>query len=285
MGLILRAVMLWGAFFTQALAANWVVSLPAIEKALRPVLDAQDRVTVLLPPELSPHHWQMKPSQLKRLAEADYVVIVDKHLEAPLARWLEAHQKPAVVWRDLPNVTLLKSEETHEHHDHHEGHEHPLAYNPHLWLSPHNIHSLWQGLQQKGWVREEKVVKAVHALKALDAEIDHFLQPVKATPFVVLHDAFAYFEHPYGLNKVGVVDVDANTPMSLRQFHQVRMLVQQKQVHCVIYPDTHSAKTLKRLTTGLGVKLQGLDALGWKAPTLEAWFWQLAKGYKACLTP
>ncbi len=274
--------MLWGVFFTQGMAANWVVSLPALEKVLQPVLGAEDRVSVLIPPGRSPHHWQLTPSQLRQLAEADYVVIVDVHLESALARWLKAHKKPVLIWREQPGIQVLEVE-NQGHGDGHHAHE--MSYNPHIWLSPHNIFALWQGLRAQGWISAHRQADAMRALRALDAELTQQLQSVRHVPFVVLHDAFAYFEAHYHLNKVGVVDVDANTPMTLRQFQQVRALLQQKQVRCVIYPDTQSVKTLKRLVAGLPVRLQGLDALGWHAASLEAWLKQLAKGYRTCLMP
>lgn len=254
-----------------------MVTLPAVARVVEPLIGP---VEVLLPPGQSPHHWALRPSQLQQLSRAEGVVLVSPILEQPVYRWLMQHDQrlKTLVWSQLDGVVRLSA----EHHHHHE--KEAARLNPHLWLSPHNARILMQALAAK----QDVPVTHLHQVQAqLDKTVEQvrqLLSPVRHRPFLVLHDAFAYFEHDFGLNKAGVIELDANGHIGVKRLLAMRARIEHDGIRCIVYPSHASPRLLQRLVKGLDVKLQPLDALGWQQPGYNDWLVALAKGYRACLT-
>lgn len=284
-------------------AAHWVVSLPAVAHWVRPMLLPEDTLTVLLPPGQSPHHWALKPSQIRALAEADHIVLVAPTLEAPLYRWARAHQRPLLVWSELDGVKLLYGE-AHAH-DHEMDHQHAhraarntsgkkdmLHLNPHLWLSPQNGRVLIQAVAAAQQILHPQQREAVQAreqgalgqLAQLDEQAGAALKPLRDVPYMVLHDAFAYFDDTYRLNKVGVIEPPAGG-IGLKRLLVMRERLQQAHVRCVLYPAHESPRLLHQLVRGLAVRTQAVDVLGWQHEALDDWFRSIVEGYVQCLNP
>ncbi len=286
-------VLIWLASAT-AQAAQWVVSLPAVAHWVRPMLMPGDTLTVLLQPGHSPHHWALKPSQLKALARADRIVLVSAALEAPLYRWARAQKRPLIVWDQLPGITRLQGEgHTHDHAaSAHRALEHaPQTFNPHLWLSPENGRALIQAVAQaqhalhpQSTVVAQKTHVVLARVTQLDREAETTLAPLRRVPYMVLHDAFAYFDHHYRLNKVGVIEPPAGG-VGLKRLLAMRNRLQQAGVRCVLYPSHENPKLLHTLVRGLAVRTQAVDVLGWQYKTLSGWFRAIVKGYAQCLRP
>ncbi|SIO01485.1 zinc transport system substrate-binding protein [Sulfurivirga caldicuralii] len=284
-------------------ASHWVVSLPAVAHWVRPMLLPEDTLTVLLPPGQSPHHWALKPSQIRALAEADHIVLVAPALESPLYRWARAHQRPLLVWSALEGVKLLYGEGHHhdseaEHGDAHgvdgdaPAEKDALHLNPHLWLSPQNGRALVRAVaavQQTLHPQQRQAVQAreqaaLAQLTQLDEQADAALKPLRDVPYMVLHDAFAYFDETYRLNKVGVIEPPASG-IGLKRLLAMRERLQQANVRCVLYPAHKNPRLLRQLVRGLPVRTQAVDVLGWQHNALDDWFSSIVKGYVQCLSP
>lgn len=133
---------LWGGA-TQAADAAVVASLKPIGFIASAIADGVTETEVLLPDGASEHDYSLRPSDVKRLQNADLVVWVGPEMEAfmqkPVSKLPEAKQ---VTIAQLENVKplLMKSihgdDDDHDHaeksdEDHHHG-----DFNMHLWLSP-----------------------------------------------------------------------------------------------------------------------------------------------------
>ncbi|WP_294949134.1 zinc ABC transporter substrate-binding protein [Sulfurivirga sp.] len=278
MGIILRAVGLWWLLFAVAHAGQtWVVTLPGTAKALAPALGPDDRLTVLLQPGQNPHHWALKPSQLRTLKQADHIVLVDRDFEAPVLKQIQqgGWWYKTVVWSELRGVEKLKADAGHG-----DG-----GINPHLWLGPRNALALLRQLGRKGLLPVPQTRRALSALGRayLNMQID--MADLQGKPYMSWHGAFAYFEKDLDLKPVAVIEPGEGERLSLRRMNEVRQLIREKNVRCIIYPAHQSPAVLKNLVRGLNVRLQPLDALGWQQKDYLSWMKQLADGYKACLNP
>ncbi len=285
---------MWGLGGT-AQAAQWVVSLPAVAHWIRPMLLPEDTLTILLRPGQSPHHWALKPSQLKALAQADRIVLVSPTLEAPLYHWAQAHQRPLIVWSQLPGVKLLQGDAHHHHPDeqHTEaGEQHAvLTLNPHLWLSPHNGRALIRAVAQAQHTLHPQAATLEKQLQTVLARVDVMdqaaftaLAPVRDVPYMVLHNAFAYFDDTYHLNRVGVIEPPAGG-IGLKRLLAMRARIQQANVRCVLYPAHENPRLLRQLVRGLPVHTRAVDVLGWQHDGLGSWFAAIVDDYVQCLTP
>ena len=84
---------------------------------------------LLVEPDISPHHFHLRPSDAEALEEADVIFWVSEYLEAPLAKAIAARAKSGASIELLPTLdprSLIHYDEDddgHEGHDDHDGHD------------------------------------------------------------------------------------------------------------------------------------------------------------------
>lgn len=83
---------------------------------------------LLVEPEVSPHHFHLRPSDAEALEEADAIFWVSEFLESPLAKAIEARAKPGAAVKLLPTLdphSLIRyDEDDHDEHGHEDEHGH-----------------------------------------------------------------------------------------------------------------------------------------------------------------
>ena len=137
---------LWGTT-AQDVNAAVVASLKPLGFIASAIADGVTETQVLLPDGASEHDYSLRPSDVKRLQNADLVVWIGPEMEAFMQK--TAKQVPAqkqVTIAELAGVKPLlmkgSDDDGDEHgHDHAHGEKgdgdhHHGEYNMHLWLSP-----------------------------------------------------------------------------------------------------------------------------------------------------
>ena len=136
-----------------------LTSIKPLQLIAAAVQDGTGTPEVLLPPGASPHHYALRPSDIRRLGEAELFYWVGPDLEGFLPRVLEGRQRPSVALQDLDGLHLRHFGEKHRHAEeaHHEptsrhaGHDHDHDRHAHSHAAPaprttakahdHNHHS------------------------------------------------------------------------------------------------------------------------------------------------
>ncbi|ANF27946.1 zinc ABC transporter substrate-binding protein [Stutzerimonas stutzeri] len=162
-----------------------LTSIKPLQLIAAAVQDGVGKPAVLLPPGASPHHYAMRPSDVRQIRSADLFYWIGPDMEGFLAPVLEGRKRPSVAIQSLPGLTLrhfgdLAGEHEAEHdrhdehaheahgehsdqaHDEHDDHaheaaadheEHDHAHRPgsldaHLWLLPANAVTIAEGMAQ-----------------------------------------------------------------------------------------------------------------------------------------
>lgn len=301
-----------------AYALQVVVTIPPLAGLVKPLLADSDEVTVLLKPGLSPHGFQLKPSHLKALAQSDLLVSVG----TPVDAWInKSSERLSITNLKMSQLASLQTypirnsgvwaEELyeegghHHHHDHH-GHHHDhhaheaLKYDGHLWMSMHNAQAYVKAVAK--WLKTQQPSQAeainqreqawLKQLQKTENDILNYLQPVKNYPYLVLHDAYQYFEKQFQLNGAGSVRLSPELSPSLKRIGALRQVMQERDVQCVFqepqFPKKHVLSVVRGLEVNVGmlnpmgtVHLERLADAPWTA--YDEWMWQLARSVKACL--
>ena len=163
-----------------------LASIKPLQLIAAAVQDGVGKPAVLLPPGASPHHYAMRPSDVRQIRSADLLYWIGPDMEAFLAPVLKGRKGPSVAMQSLPGLTLRHFGETareheaehddHDEHAHeaHDGHaepahdehaheaadvhaddhdEHDHAHRPgsldaHLWLLPANAVTIAERIAQ-----------------------------------------------------------------------------------------------------------------------------------------
>ncbi|PXV77877.1 zinc ABC transporter substrate-binding protein ZnuA [Pantoea sp. PNA 03-3] len=303
-------------FTLAALAFATAVALPAhanVVASIKPVgfiasaiADGVTPVEVLLPDGASEHDYALRPSDVKRLQNADLVVWVGPEMEAFMTKSAAAlPEKKNLEIVQIPGVKtmLLRGGEDDDHdnheaaeHDHDaEHHHHHGEFNMHLWMSP-------EIAQKTAVAIHEKLLELMPQDKAkLDANLQHFeaeladtdkriisqLAPVKDKGYFVFHDAYTYFEKHYGLSPTGHFTVNPEIQPGAQRLHQIRTQLVEKKAVCVFAEPQFRPAVIDAVARGTQVRKGTLDPLGTDISlgkdSYVKFLSQLSSQYETCL--
>ena len=243
---------------------------------------------VLLPPGASPHHYALRPSDVRKVQSADLLYWIGPDMEGFLPRVLNSLTLPSVAVQDLPGLKLRHfGEDSHSHNEEADEHDHdhrPGTLDAHLWLSPVNARVIatkmatdLSAVDAVNAARYQSNLKAFTArLDALDVRLKSRLAGVAGKPYFVFHEAFDYFEDAYGLKHAGVFTVAAEVQPGAQHVAAMRTRLQEVGKTCVFSEPPLRPRLAETLVAGLPVKLAELDALGGYTPAT-------AQGYEQML--
>lgn len=271
---------------------NVVTDIPPVQSLVAQVMGQTP--AVLLPPGADAHSFQMRPSQAQSLADADLVIWVGPEMTPWLGDVLKSvggGQSLELIHADGV-ATRSFAEEHHDHdHDHgHEGHDHS-GTDPHAWLDPANA-SVWLDAIAAELAKVDPDNAATYAdnaaagkerIASLDAELKAQLDPIKASPFVVFHDAYGYFADHYGLTVAGAVSAgDASSP-SVARLTEVRAAA--GDAVCLFPEVQHDPKLVAQMAEDGGVTLgEPLDPEGSALQAGPELYADLMRGLATTLT-
>lgn len=287
LSLALPALLLALATARAAEPPQVVASIVPLHALAAAVMREVGEPSLLVPPGSSPHGFQLRPSDAKRLEGADIIVWVGDALETFLDKPLRnlARRARIVEAAKLPGVTLYSVRkggvwDEHDHaHGHHHGrdskHAHAQAIDGHLWLDPTNgiviLRALAEALAERDPSRADRyranAQEEIARIEALDRELAHKLASVKDKPFVVFHDAYQYFEKRYGLGAAGSITVSPERPPSAKRLAQLRKTIRERGAVCVFAEPQFPSPLVQSVAEGTGARAGTLDPVG--APPLR----------------
>ncbi|WP_337036340.1 zinc ABC transporter substrate-binding protein ZnuA [Pantoea agglomerans] len=294
------------ASLTLPAQANVVASLKPVGFIAAAIADGVTPVDVLLPDGASEHDYSLRPSDAKRLKNADLVVWVGPEMEAFMAKSaaeLPAQKNLAMVNIDGVKPLLISGGEDEDEHtaekseeqDADAHHHHHGEFNMHLWLSPEiarktavAIHGkLLELMPQDKAKLDANLQQFEVALADTDKRVSAQLAPVRNKGYFVFHDAYTYFEKQYGLSPTGHFTVNPEIQPGAQRLHQIRtQLVEQKAV-CVFAEPQFRPAVIDAVARGTQVRKGTLDPLGTDISLAKdsyvKFLSQLSSQYESCL--
>ncbi|THG79153.1 zinc ABC transporter substrate-binding protein ZnuA [Pseudomonas sp. A-1] len=316
---LLPAALLAALLASPALAEVRVLtSIKPLQLIAAAVQDGAGTPEVLLPPGASPHHYALRPSDIRRVHEATLVYWIGPDLEVFLSHVLEGREAPSLAVQSLSGLHLRRFGEEHRHadeehaahgeHDEHghdghaarddQGHDHahrPGTLDAHLWLLPANARVIAARMaadlarvDPANAARYRSNLAAFEQrLAATDDKLRARMAPLKGKPFFVFHEAFDYFEEAYGLQHAGVFAVSAEVQPGARHVAAMREQLKAAGPSCVFSEPPLRPRLAQTLSDGLPVHLAELDALGFDleagAGGYERLLENLGDGLAGCL--
>ena len=300
---------LWGTTAQHADAAV-VASLKPLGFIASAIADGVTETQVLLPDGASEHDYSLRPSDAKRLQNADLVVWIGPEMEAFMDKSSQSipdNKKVTIAQLDGVKPLLMKGADDDDHdgadgddHDHAHGekgdaHHHHGEYNMHLWLSPEiarlsavAIHDKLVELMPQSRARLDANLKDFEAnLAATDKQVASELAPVKGKGYFVFHDAYGYYEKHYGLTPLGHFTVNPEIQPGAQRLHQIRTQLVEQKATCVFAEPQFRPAVVESVARGTSVRMGTLDPLGTNIKLSKesylAFLTQLATQYASCL--
>lgn len=279
-----------------------VVSIAPIHSLVAAVMQGVGEPQLLLAAEQSPHLTTLTPSRVRALQRADLVVWVGGGFEHALARNIHARRAPVMTIGEQSRLTHY-ARAPHTPRDPTDVNATapvaPHARDPHLWLSTTNAQRIVQLVAEQLAVIDVANAATYQAnarvaaadIAQLRAELAHRLRPVADHPYLVLHDAYQYFEREFepefSLNHQATIARSVEQPPSAKHISALRARIRTHKIQCIFHEPQFAARLLTVVTDDTELRAGILDPLGIDlkpGPTL--WFTlmtNLADAFVACL--
>jgi zinc transport system substrate-binding protein len=297
------AVLALGLIAPPAAAAPQVAAdVAPVHSIVARVMTGVGEPGLILPPGASPHGHALRPSEARRLQEADLVVWVGPALTPWLADPIATLAPGAALLTlaEAPGVETLpmRAGGPFEAHGDDEPDVHaPVATDGHIWLDPDNAVAAAQAVAD-ALAGLDPGNAAIYAANrddfaaetvALTRSLVERLAPLRGRPYLVFHDGYQYFERRFDLPSAGSVALhDADAPGTAR-IAAIRDRVRAEGVVCAFAEPEFEPALLATVIEGTAARLGTLDGLGAglePGPDLyPALVRGLADGLEACLAP
>ena len=236
---------------------------------------------VLLPPGVTPHDYALKPSDLRKVYNADLLLWLGPDVEPYLAKPVKMGSAFDLA---VLNFDKAEVEAHHEGHDH-GGHSH-LYGDPHIWFSPDEALSVAQSLlvhlqdrdSDNAARYQENFDQFRVRLQALDERIKPLLSRGGTAKYVVYHDAYSYFEAHYGLSHMATVSERPEAKPGAKGLLNLRKMIEQEQVHCLFAEPQTDPRIVNILSEDSNLLVISLDPMAADVEISERGYEQFLEG-------
>lgn len=258
-----------------------VTDIPPVQALVAQVMGDLGSPVLLLEKGADEHDFQLRPSQMRAVADANLVVWIGPELTPWLDRAMAANSGTSLALLDAtgtqtrpydPAAAAAEAEEEAEAGGEAAGHSHDHdGTDPHAWMEPQNA-IVWTGLiadQLSQLDPEHAATYAANAaaakarIAALDAELTAALAPVADKGFVTFHAAYGYFTAHFGLKNAGFLALgDASAPGAAK-LQELQNQLRAGDFICAFPEIQHDPALLTQVMDGTSVKLgAALDPVG-----------------------
>ncbi|KGQ61615.1 zinc ABC transporter substrate-binding protein [Gallibacterium anatis 7990] len=261
------------------------------------IADGVTKTQILIPAGASPHDYNMKPSDAKRVRDAEFVLWIGKDIDAFLEKSIAQRDATSVLTiSKLAGIeSLLGETSAHDHdHDHHHS-TNELEQDWHVWFSPkiseQVAEQLAQQLTQLYPQHQAKIATNLETFKqqltTTNQQITQQLAEFKDQGFYVFHDAYRYFENAYGLQQTGYFTINPLIAPGAKKLAKIKEEINEHKVKCLFAEPQFTPKVLQTLQQSTNVKIGQLDPMGEKIAlgkgSYSAFLQQIAEDFSDCL--
>ncbi len=259
----------------------------------------------------SSHHYSIRPSQRRMLADAGIIVWFGPRVETYLSKAiLQQENSPSkkttvISAMQAVDLKLLNKRNKSSHDDgalpdNATTMDNPYlqTIDPHIWLSTHNAEAISRHIAQSLISIDPDSTEIYKKnLRQLLDKIEQTKKFIAATlgnstttyqqPFIVYHDAFQYFENENQLNYIDSISYNEETGPGLKHFRRIKDEILKLNIRCLVYQQPRPA-AIDSLAAQTPIHATALDPLGTQLVSndKDAWFElmrQLATGFEGCL--
>lgn len=243
------------------------------------VIGSEGDVQNLLPANVEPHDYQLSPSDIRKIKQADLVIInglgldnwVMKAIPAKKDRFDTSSAKTGPMILNLGAllnktnfIDIAADLDLEGEHKHGHEHQHGSA-NPHIWLDSQVavqcVNIISNAIAELNPAYKKNAESYVARLAKLDSDIAAQLAPVRNKAFITQHDAFPYFVRRYELKQAGVIEVTPDVSPSPRYLSDLLKVIREKNVPVIFTDPRASQRLAKQIAHDTKIHTADLDTL------------------------
>lgn len=238
-----------------------VSTIAPLHAIVERVIGKKGTASLLVPANVSPHSYALKPSDRKLLDEADLLVLIHPQFEHFLKDVSVKNSLPMTMQKGMTGVKL---EDAHTHN----GQE--VEWDLHVWLDIPNMEKLlWAVAEVLGQIAPRykayyRSNASIHVLAMGQSffTMQQFLTLAKDKPFVTFHPSLEYIISRFELSHLGSLVHDPSESLSAKRLKALQKEMKEKNVKCIFAGKHDPDRPLKTLAKATDAKIVKLDLLG-----------------------
>ncbi len=260
-----------------------ITSIKPIHSLVSSVMGNTGVPELLVQGGVTPHIFRMKPSDFRKIANADVLFYISPKFETFLKSIANNKSLNVISFANQKNIKLypyrtskvwLSENRLDDPHTHEE-------VDLHIWLDPSNtrriVNIIQETLSELDPTNSLTYIKNANLLikRLFDQEelIRELLRPLRDSSMIVYHDAFQYYEKAFSLKSVGAIQLNVDETPSIKHLSALKKVAADRNVTCIlVIPGTHPRIALAVMgdtAAGFGV----VDHLGqYLEPGPESYF-------------
>ncbi len=245
-------------------------TIKPIQLLVNEIVGSRAESALLIPATVNLHHYSLRPSDLRKISQADMVIRVSESMERFLTPLLKNKQH-VLSLEDAEGISWLSVRGKHHSHDaHHEELAHENSRDYHFWLDPNHAMALVALITKEVTALAPSQQKYFEAnsnkLKQSIQDANNYarlkLQPLKDAPYLTFHDSWHYFEQGYSLAEPHTVSLQEGLPPGIQTLLRLRKSIADESIHCLIADPNSNQKVIRTLTDGLSTNIVWLSPVG-----------------------
>lgn len=198
------------------------------------------------------HNYQLNPEDLKKLDEADILVINGAGMEDFMDKIISQLPKLKIIDASK-DIHLIKNQDG--------------TYNPHVWVSITNaikqVENIGEQLAILDPIRADRYAANTEAyttkLANLRFRMHQAIDNVDRRDVIVFHDAFPYFAREFKLNIISVIESEPGAEPSAAELSETIRIAKETGTRVIFTEPQYQARSAETVARETGAKLYTFD--------------------------
>ena len=214
------------------------------------------------------HDYSLSTKDLKTLSNADILIINGAGMESFLDDVIDEYSDLKII-EASKGIDLIEDTEHDDHtedHDH-EAHDHDV--NPHVWVSiSKNIEEVSNIAKELSSLDpnhaneyQDNANEYIAKLENLKTEMHSTLDNIAHKDIITFHEAFPYFAEEFGLNIVGVIEIEPDSEPSAKEVENIISIINEKNIKALFTEPQYSSKIADTIAKETGASIYTLDPI------------------------
>ncbi len=239
------------------------------------------KTEILLPPGVSIHDFNCKPSDMKKIADANLMIVNGASLD-DFALKIARNYTDLKIADASYGVELISSDgaacehagHNHAHHNEDAAKNGEELYDPHTWLSMKNaviqvnniLNALCEIDTENAEYYKQNAAQYIKKIQYTHKRMAEKLSPFKGSKFIVFHGSFAYFARDYGLTQDSIADVFGNAPKPSK-IKEIYDTIKKENIKFLVSEPGYQNKEIKALSEQYSLEIIEVDPMGLYKPS------------------
>ena len=214
------------------------------------------------------HDYSLSTKDLKTLSNADILIINGAGMESFLDDVIDEYSDLKII-EASKGIDLIEDTEHDDHTEDHDHEDHDHDVNPHVWVSiSKNIEEVYNIAEELSSLDpnhaneyQDNANEYIAKLENLKTEMHSTLDNIAHKDIITFHEAFPYFAEEFGLNIVGVIEIEPDSEPSAKEVENIISIINEKNIKALFTEPQYSSKIADTIAKETGASIYTLDPI------------------------